>query len=115
MKDGRNLINLLAVINVLKEISDYQEWGQREKASAFERKYARQILKTKLENLEDPKNMEKIIDKEFSFIDFEQKKMKNCGEKISFLPSTKKEFVKLVMKRQKMIGDAFLKNKDENS
>ena len=35
MKDGRNIINLIATVNVLEIISDYQKWGQLEKASAF--------------------------------------------------------------------------------
>ena len=43
MKDGRVLMNLMATINVLEIISDYQKWGQREKACAFERKMARCI------------------------------------------------------------------------
>ena len=45
MKNFRNVINLIAVINVLAVIAAYQKWGQREKASAFERKGAVNKLK----------------------------------------------------------------------
>ena len=48
MKDCRNIINLIAVIGVLKIIAQYQKWGQLEKASAFERKYAKKQLKRRL-------------------------------------------------------------------
>ena len=41
MKDARNLINLIAVINVLKLIVEYQQWGQKENASVLERKQIR--------------------------------------------------------------------------
>ena len=37
----QNVIHLVAVINVLKYIAKYQKWGQKEKATAFERKIAR--------------------------------------------------------------------------
>ena len=53
MKDGRNIINLIATVNVLAIISDYQKWGQLEKASAFERKIAVSKLKQKLKSLKE--------------------------------------------------------------
>ena len=95
-KQRKNL-QVLIVINVLKEIAEYQVWGQREKASAFERKFARKELKRKLKDLQDKKELKKVVDEEFSFIDFEKKKMKNCGESISFLAKSKEEFVKAVL------------------
>jgi len=40
IKDGRNIINLIATVNVLDIISEYQKWGQLDKASGFEQKSA---------------------------------------------------------------------------
>lgn len=45
MTDMRNYMNLITLIAFLKFVADYQLWGQREKASAFERKRARIHLK----------------------------------------------------------------------
>ena len=73
MKDFRNVINLIAVINVFGIIADYQRWGQKEKASAFERKYARKLLRMKMKELDDRAKIEKIVEEKFSFIDFEKK------------------------------------------
>ena len=52
MRDGRNIINLVALIGFLTVVSTYQEWGQKEMASAFERKYARRRLNCRVEDSE---------------------------------------------------------------
>jgi len=82
-----------------------QKWGQKEKACAFERKYARKILKRNLEKLNDKKKIEKVVEDEFAFIDFENKIMKNCGEKIAFLPNSREAFIKEVIIIQKKISN----------
>ena len=113
MKDMRNLINLVAVINVLTYIAEYRKWGQKEKASAFERKIARLDLKLKLGFLNDRKVVERVIDEKFDFIDFEKMKMKNCGESFTFVCKSKKDLIDKILKRQKTISESFLRHKDE--
>ena len=75
------MINIIAVINVFGIIADHQRWGQKEKASAFERKYARKLLRMKMKELDDRAKIEKIIEEKFSFIDFEKNDEK-CGSEI---------------------------------
>ena len=113
MKDCRNIINLIAVIGVLKIIAQYQKWGQLEEASVFERKYAKKQLKRRLKLIHDKREIKKVIDEKFSFFDFEKKKMKHCGLSLKFVPRSRNELISQVLKRQKKIGDAFLKHKDE--
>ena len=108
----RNLINLVAVINVLEYIAKYQKWCQKEKASAFERKIARRNLKVGLGFLDDRKVVQQIIEEKFAFIDFETNQMKNCEESFTYVCKSKKEFIDQILKRQKTIADSFLKNKD---
>ena len=57
--------------DVLKHIAAYQKWGQKEKASAAERKHARKVLRLLFQELKDRKKVEKIIDEKFKFrLDF---------------------------------------------
>ena len=51
----------------------YQKQGQRQKASAFERKAAVNKLKNEIKNLDDGNKIEKIVDEKFGFVDFEKK------------------------------------------
>ena len=98
MKDGRNLINLIAAVNVLAIISDYQKWGQLEKASAFERKFAVARLKQKLKCLKETHKAKKIINDHFNFIDFVAKKVTvgNLHVEIGWLPNSKTALIKKV-------------------
>ena len=57
---------------------------------------ARSTPKASKNKFDAPKAHERWFE-EFSFIDFEKKKMKNCGESISFLAKSKEEFVKAVL------------------
>ena len=113
MKDCRNIINLVAVISVLEVISVYQKWGQLEKASAFERKTARRQLAREMKNLDDKAKVKKVVTEKLAFIDFEKKKMKNSEKKLTFVPNSQSELIKLIMKRQQQIGYSFLKHKNE--
>ena len=46
-KDTRNFLNLISLNDVLDKIAAYQRWSQLEKASAFERKFARKNWRLK--------------------------------------------------------------------
>ena len=100
MKDFGNVINLIAVINVLEIIAIYQKWGQREKASAFERKVAINKLKNEIKNLDDRNKIEKIVDEKFAFVDFDKKMMRNCGENFMHVPKSKTKFIDSILKSQ---------------
>ena len=106
MKDGRNIINLIATVNLLEIISDYQKWGQLEKASAFERKIAVSKLKQKLKSLKEKHKAKKIINDYFNFLDFGAKKVAvgSLDVKIGWLPNSKNTLINKVVARQQKMG-----------
>ena len=63
-------------------------------------------------DLQDKKKVQRIIEEKFNFVDFENKMMKHCKEKINHMPQSKKAFVEQVLKRQQKIATAFLRHKD---
>ena len=72
-----------------------------EKASAFERMYARKQLKIEAQSLEDDLTAKDMIEKHFSFIDFAEKKIKNSGIILSYLPDSKEKLTETIVKKQK--------------
>ena len=111
MTDGRILLNFMAAINVLKIISDYQKWGQREKASAFERKIAINRLETKFKSLSSKVRVENHINEYFDCLNFATGEMSiGTGENaliqsISHLRSmTKRQLIARIVKRQQEIA-----------
>ena len=117
MKDGRVLMNLMAAINVLEIISDYQKWGQREKACAFERKIAMMHLETEFASLNTKDKVVKMMKEHFEWIDFESGWMKigqgdgddGLKEKIAYLQSmTTHMMVRRIVKRQTEMANQFL-------
>ena len=114
MKDGRILLNLIATVNVLELISKYQKWGQREKASAFERKMAIRKLRQKMKSLTSDEKVKKLMGEEFGFINFKTgfAKIGDLNEKISHLAGmTERKIVARIVKRQTEMGTEFLKIK----
>ena len=110
MKDCRNIINLIATVNVLEIISDYQKWGQLEKASVFERKFAVARLKQKLKCLKETHKAKKTIDDHINFIDLVEKKVTvgNLDVKIGWLPNSKTALIMKVVARQQKMGNDFM-------
>jgi len=88
MKDMRNYMNLLGLIAVLNLIAEYQLWGQREKSSAFERKYARKLLKWKSSSLKDEKATEIRVKKMVKKFDLKEGVLKQIGIRLSHCPKT---------------------------
>ena len=115
MKDGRNIINLIAAVNVLEIISEYQKWGQLEKASAFERKSAVAKLQQKMRSLNDKHKTKKIVEQFFDFLDFNTKQVAvgSLKVKISWLPNSKVAMMKAVLMRQQKMGKDFMSAKLE--
>ena len=118
MTDGRILLNFMAAINVLKIISDYQKWGQREKASAFERKIAINRLETKFKSLSSKVRVENHINEYFDCLNFATGEMSiGTGENaliqsISHLRSmTKRQLIARIVKRQQEMAAQFLNAK----
>ena len=64
------------------------------------------------EILQNRAKVQRIVREKVSFIDFENKMMKNSKEKFTFfVVKSEKEFIDTILRRQKVIGDCFLKNK----
>ena len=114
MADMRNIVNINALVNVLEFVADYQLWGQRMKASAFERKYAREKLQVEMKKLEDVQTCYKNLEKYFDFLDLRKKVFKKSGIVISHSEDiTFMELANRVMKRQMFIAKTFLTAKNK--
>ena len=100
MKDGRNFRTMIAYVEVLKEISKYQKWGQLEKASAFERKYAIKSLEKSLKALEDELALKSRIDKYMEMVDLKTGKLKNCKIKMSFMTTMTEKQMRVEIKEK---------------
>ena len=113
MKDGRNLLNLVSLGRVLETISQYQTWGQLEKSSAFERKFARKQLASKMKSLTNRDQTARAVEKYLHFVDFEEKQMKNSKIKLAHWPHPDiNSCVDYVLKKQVKIGNDFMKAKN---
>ena len=113
MKDGRNFRTLIAYVTILKEISEYQKWGQLEKASAFERKQEIEKLGRRIEILRDETRLKLLTEKYIEMVDLNTQKLKNCKIKMSYMKMTQKQIRKDIKKKVKDFGDEFLKAKRE--
>ena len=113
MKDMRNVMNLAALTNCLEKIGSYQIWGQTEKASAFERKFAREKLKINCDLLKDKTSAEQVVEKYLNFIDFETKTMKGATIQLTHFPSNKDAVINYIHRKQKQIIKKFLDVKNE--
>ena len=113
MKDGRNFRTLIAYVTILKEISEYQKWGQLEKASAFERKQEIEKLGRRIEILRDETRLKLLTEKYIEMVDLNTEKLKNCKIKMSYMKMTQKQIRKDIKKKVKDFGDEFLKAKRE--
>ena len=81
-----------------------------QKASAFERKQAIKKLEFDIKNLDDRNRVEKIVNEKFGFVDFERQMMKNSQNKFTHFIKSKSKFIDSILKRQKQIGECFLKH-----
>ena len=116
MKDGRVVMNLMAAIKLQGISADYQKWGQREKASAFERKMAMIHLGTELASLNTKDKAVKMME-HFDWIDYGSGWMKirkddsevGLKEQIACLQSmTTHMMVRRIVKRQTEMRANFL-------
>ena len=69
-------------------------------------------MKQKFKTLENAGEVEKVINEKFGFIDFEEKRMKNCGVKFNFMNTNKNQIIQSIVNRQKQIAEVFMKHKD---
>ena len=81
----------------------YQIWGQTEKASAFERKFAREKLKIDCDLLKDKTSAKQVVEKYLNFIDFETKTMKEATIQLTHFPSNKDAVINYIHRKQKQI------------
>jgi len=88
MKDYRNFENMIAYNIFLKEVAEYQKWGQLERASAFERKHQMKKLRIQIENLKRIESIKILSKKGLDMIDFQNKCLKNSKIKLSYFSNT---------------------------
>ena len=69
MKDGRNFRTLIAYVTIPKEISEYQKWGQLEKAPAFERKQEIEKLGRRIKILRDETRLKLLTVRYIEIVD----------------------------------------------
>ena len=94
---------MIAYVTIFIEISEYQRWGQLEKASAFERKQEIEKLRKKIEILKDESRLKLLTDRYIEMVNLNTEKLRNCKIKMHYMKMTEvKDF-----------GDEFLKAKRE--
>lgn len=111
-RDQRNLLNLVALSNVVQEIAKYQKWAQKEKASAFERKYKRNELERNLNKINNLKAVEKSVEKYCKFVDWENNQMKKSKIQMTHA-KTKEKAIKHILTQQKKFSQTFIDAKSQ--
>ena len=92
LKDSRNFLNVLSMITMLKEtIAPYQKWGQKRRASAFERKFQMKKLKLKVDALKKAKKVGEGIAKHLEKINFGENEFKKIEGKNKILPGNERK------------------------